>query len=113
MKLALLIVLGLTLATARANAAPSHAKWMGEASCSAWPVDQSYDDFDKALLLNWVLGWLSRGGKDGSDVLAGVDQSSVSRWVDRYCASHPSDSLISAAAMLETVLSEKTRYSRL
>lgn len=113
MKLALLIVLGLALVTARANAAPSHARWMGEASCSAWPVDQSYDDFDKALLLNWVLGWLSRGGKDGTDVLAGVDQPSVSHWVDRYCASHPSDSLISAAALLETELSEKTRYSRL
>jgi hypothetical protein len=113
MKVALMIVLGLALATAKANAAPSHAKWMGEASCSAWPVQQAYDDFDKALLLNWVLGWLSRSGKDGSDILAKVDQPTVSRWVDRYCASHPSDTLISAAAMLETELTDKSRYSRL
>jgi hypothetical protein len=113
MKVALMIVLGLALATAKANAAPSHAKWMGEATCSAWPVDQSYDDFDKALLLNWVLGWLSRSGKDGSDILARVDQPTVSRWVDRYCASHPSDTLISAAAGLETELSDKARYSQL
>jgi len=113
MKVALMIVLGLALATAKANAAPSHAKWMGEANCSAWPVHQAYDDFDKALLLNWVLGWLSRSGKDGSDILAKVDQPTVSRWVDRYCASHPSDTLISAAAMLETELADKSRYSRL
>jgi hypothetical protein len=113
MKLALMIALGLALATARANAAPSHAKWMGEASCAAWPVDQAYDDFDKALLLNWVLGWLSRSGKDGADVLARVDQPTVSHWVDRYCGAHPTDSLISAAAVLETELSDKARYSRL
>ncbi|HKR89827.1 MAG TPA: hypothetical protein VJS38_16785 [Phenylobacterium sp.] len=113
MKAALMIVLGLALATAKANAAPSHAKWMGEASCSAWPVGKAYDDFDKALLLNWVLGWLSRSGKDGSDLLARIDQPTVSRWVDRYCAAHPSETLISAAATLETELSDKARYSRL
>ena len=113
MKVALMIVLGLALATAKANAAPSHAKWMGEASCSAWPAHQAYDDFDKALLLNWVLGWLSRSGKDGTDVLARMDQPTVSRWVDRYCAAHPSDTLISAAAMLESELTDKSRYSRL
>jgi hypothetical protein len=104
MKLALLIALGLALATANVQAAPSHAKWMGEATCSAWPTDRPYDDFDKALLLNWVLGWLSRSSKDGADVLARVDQPTVSRWVDRYCAANPSDTLISAAARLETEL---------
>jgi len=113
MKVALMIVLGLALATAKANAAPSHAKWMGEATCSAWPAQESYDDFDKALLLNWVLGWLSRSGKDGSDVLARVDQPAVSRWVDNYCAAHPTDTLISAAATLETELANTARYSRL
>lgn len=113
MKVALMIVLGLALAPSVTRAAPSHAKWMGEATCSAWPMDQAYDDFDKALLLNWVLGWLSRGGKDGSDLLARVDQPTVSRWVDRYCAAHPSDTLISAAAGLESELSVKARYSAL
>jgi hypothetical protein len=96
-----------------AQAAPAHAKWMGEASCSAWPQKEAYDDFDKALLLNWVLGWLSRSGKDGADVLATVDQPTVSSWLDRYCAAHPDDSLISAAAVLETELIGNSRYSRL
>jgi hypothetical protein len=104
MKLALTIAVGLALAAAQAQAAPAHAKWMGEATCAAWPRDQAYDDFDKALLLNWVLGWLSRSGKDGTDVLARVDQPTVSGWVDRYCAAHPADTLISAAAVLETEL---------
>jgi hypothetical protein len=113
MKRTLIIACALALATANAHAAPSHAKWMGEASCAAWPAHEAYDEFDKALLLNWVLGWLSRSGKEGSDVLARVDQPTISGWVDKYCAANPSDSLISAAAMLETELSDRARYSRL
>ena len=113
MKLALLTLFGLSLAATHVQAAPAHAKWMGEATCSAWPKDQAYNDFDKALLLNWVLGWLSRSGKDGTDVLARVDQPMVSGWLDHYCAAHPDDTLISAAALLETELTSKSHYSRL
>jgi hypothetical protein len=107
------IAYGSGLADAPARAAPAHAQWMGEATCSAWPKDQAYDEFDKALLLNWVLGWLSRSGKDGSDVLSGTNQARVSGWLDHYCAAHPTDSLISAAAVLETELVDRSRYSRL
>ena len=113
MKLALILAFGVRFAAAQARAAPAHARWMGEATCAAWPRDQAYDDFDKALLLNWVLGWLSRSGKDGADVLARVDQPTVSIWVDRYCAAHPGDSLIAAAAQLETELAGQSRYSSL
>jgi hypothetical protein len=113
MKRTVLIALGLMLAAANAQAAPAHAKWMGEATCAAWPSSQSYNEADKALLLNWVLGWLSRSGKDGADVLARVDQPSVSRWVDRYCAANPTDTLISAAARLETELAGSASVSRL
>jgi len=113
MKRALMIAFGLALAAANAHAAPSHAKWMGEATCSAWPAEQAYDDFDKALLLNWVLGWLSRSSKDGADVLARVDQASISSWVDKYCKANPNDTLISAAAKLEHALADDARYSSL
>ena len=113
MKRTLLIAFGLALASANAQAAPSHAKWMGEATCAAWPANQPYDDFDKALLLNWVLGWLSRSGKEGADILARVDQRTISGWVDRYCAANPTDTLISAAAKLETELIHDASYSRL
>jgi hypothetical protein len=113
MKLALLTAFGLALAATNVQAAPAHAKWMGEATCAAWPKNQAYDDFDKALLLNWVLGWLSRSGKDGTDVLAKVDQPTVSSWLDRYCSAHPNDMLLSAAASLESELSVKSRYSSL
>ena len=113
MRRALVIAFGLSLAVGHAHAAPSHAKWMGQASCSAWPRQQAYDDYDKALLLNWVLGWLSRSGKDGADILARVDQVSVSGWLDRYCAAHPDETLISAAAKLEGGLTAQSRYSRL
>ena len=41
MKLALTIAFGLMLAATSADAAPAHAKWMGEATCSAWPKDQA------------------------------------------------------------------------
>lgn len=113
MRRVLVLATTAALAAATAQAAPSHAKWMGEATCSAWPRNQAYDDFDKALLLNWVLGWLSRSGKDGADVLAGVDQRKVSSWLDDYCAAHPSHSLLSAAAALEGELAATGRYNHL
>ena len=113
MKAAWMMACVMALAAGGAQSAPAHAKWMGEASCAAWPQKEAFDDFDKALLLNWVLGWLSRSGKDGADVLATVDQPTVSSWLDRYCAAHPDDSLISAAAVLETELIGNSRYSRL
>lgn len=113
MKMALMMAFGLAIATTSAEAAPSHAKWMGEASCAAWPLQESYNDVGKALLLNWVLGWLSRSGKDGSDLLSKVDQPTVSGWVDHYCAAHPTDTLISAVVTLETQLTDRAMYSRL
>jgi hypothetical protein len=113
MKAAWMMACVVALTAGAAQAAPAHAKWMGEATCAAWPQHEAYDDFDKALLLNWVLGWLSRSGKDGDDVLATIDQPAVSGWLDRYCAAHPGDSLISAAAVLETELSGNSRLSRL
>lgn len=105
MRRALVIALGVAaMAAGWAEAEPRHAKWMGEASCSAWPKDQAYDDYDKALLLNWVLGWLSRSGAEGPDLLASVDQAAISQWLDSYCASHPDDNLITAAHVLERQL---------
>jgi hypothetical protein len=103
---ACIIALGFTFVTALAaqGAPPRHAQWMGEATCSAWPAHQAYDDFDKALLLNWVLGWLSRGGKEGPDLLASVDQVKVSAWIDRYCTANPRENLITAANTLEREL---------
>ena len=108
MRRALVIAFGLAaLLAPAAEGAPSHAKWMGEASCSAWPREQAYDDYDKALLLNWVLGWLSRSGKDGPDVLASIDQVTVSGWLDSYCQAHPQDNLITAAHVLEHQLAQR------
>ena len=111
MKRACIVALGLMLTGgSSALGAPRHAQWMGEATCSAWPTHQAYDDFDKALLLNWVLGWLSRGGKEGPDLLAAVDQVKVSAWIDRYCAANPRETLISAANTLERELA-LSRYA--
>jgi hypothetical protein len=67
MKAACMMACVVALAAGGAQAAPAHAKWMGEASCAAWPQKEAYDDFDKALLLNWVLGWLSRSGRERLD----------------------------------------------
>src|SRR5690606_21668512 len=111
-KRAWIIALGLALAGgAAAQGEPlRHAQWMGEATCSAWPAHQAYDDFDKALLLNWVLGWLSRGGKEGPDILASVDQVKVSAWLDHYCKANPGETLITAANTLERELA-MSRYA--
>lgn len=102
------VALGLLLwsfATLPAKAAQVRMRFMGQLSCGAWPDAEPYNSADKAMFLNWVLGYLSHASKSrGVDLLAKVDQPSVSAWMDRYCSEHPLDDIPTAAGRLETEL---------
>ncbi|NEX94650.1 hypothetical protein [Caulobacter sp. 17J65-9] len=92
------------------SSAPAQAQgvkfsYMGEMSCGAWPKHSPYTAIDKALTLNWVLGFISgRSSLRERDMLATVDIASVSAWMDNYCAEHPLDTVIMAAHALEKEL---------
>ncbi len=95
---------------AAAQSNPVHMKWMGNLSCGAWPKYAAHDDLRKAVLLNWALGFLSRGAiANNADLLAEVDQASVSAWLDAYCAAHPLDKITTAASELEAELLQRER----
>jgi hypothetical protein len=82
---------------------------MGEISCGAWPKNTAHTNLEKAVTLNWVLGFLSRAGwQDGRDLLAQVDQASIAAWMDNYCAAHPLDTVIQGSWVLERELTART-----
>lgn len=84
-------------------------KYMGEMSCGAWPKLSPYTDIQKAAVLNWVLGYLSRASwADNHDLLSNVDQPSVSAWLDNYCAANPLEAVTSAVHALEQQLLVRT-----
>lgn len=88
-------------------------RWMGSEtfSCGNWPRSAAYTRADKALMLNWVLGFLSRaGGEEGRpDILRGVDQETVSVWLDNYCTANPLDGVATAAHRLQDELTRRAR----
>jgi hypothetical protein len=105
--MAITAALGLPCAT-RAQAAPVHYRYMGEASCGAWPKQVEFEDIKKVVPLNWVLGFLSKASVDrGVDLMANVDVASVSAWMDNYCATHPLDSILTGAFELERELATR------
>jgi hypothetical protein len=82
---------------------------MGEMSCGAWPKAAKFDDPEKASVLNWVLGFMSRASGDrGLDLMANVDVPSISAWMDNYCAAHPLDTKITGSYVLERELVART-----
>lgn len=90
------------LIVAQAQAETVQLRWMGDASCGAWRRDLQYTSLEKAVMLNWVLGYLARSSI-GFDVslMETVNQSAISGWMDNYCHANPLESLPEAARVLE------------
>jgi hypothetical protein len=108
------LTLGAVLVAAPALAEPQVTmRWMGPESfsCGEWPEAAPYTRADKALRLNWVLGFLSAASlQDGyPDLLANVDNPSVAAWIDNYCAANPLDSIVTAAFRLRDELIRRER----
>jgi hypothetical protein len=86
---------------------------MGEFGCGSWPSAESFERLPKAALLNWILGYLSRAAfADHADLLATVDQSSASAWMDNYCQAHPLDTVAQGAYALEQDLRSRAAPAR-
>jgi hypothetical protein len=107
-------------ATALAGFAPATGgsdartyRWMGSDTfnCGNWPKSADYTSVEKAVMLNWVLGFLSRAsGESGRpDLLLNTDQQTVAAWLDTYCAAHPLDGVPTAAHVLQNELTARAR----
>jgi hypothetical protein len=89
-------------------ARPVLFKWLGPMSCGSWPKTEAYNSGDKAIALNWALGFLSgRAATSRIDLLANVDQASVSAWFDLYCTNQPLDTIPVAIYVLEAELASR------
>lgn len=87
-------------------------RYMGDLTCGGWrsSAPGNFGAVPKAVLLNWVLGFLvGRTAERGDDLLATVQISSIAAWLDDYCERQPLESLIKAAFDLEKELLARRR----
>jgi hypothetical protein len=113
-------LLGAALAGALATAAgaePVNVRSIGPNSCGDWAphsqvgrgdvdVALTPETMANALMLNWVLAFLSGYASvpDQPDLLHDVEPAAVADWLDYYCADHPSDGMSKAAIQLRDEL---------
>lgn len=79
------------------------------ASCSRWTLDRRKEVawLDAG---SWILGFVSGASSAlGRNLIASTSSDTLLRWVDRYCQSHPSDLIGSAANRLIEQLSVEAR----
>jgi hypothetical protein len=88
-----LIAGSLLLATSMAAvSAPSDggAEARQAPSCGEWVVHREKSDTLALSNASWLLGYLSGlAVSSGKDYLSGTDNSSIYKWMDRYCRTNP------------------------
>ena len=71
-------------------------------SCQTWPLKRASGD--SRVLEQWIIGFLSGANAGGNEVMldTGAGDAGKFEWVDRYCATKPSDSLLTASLAMIT-----------
>ena len=66
-------------------------------------------NFENALILNWVLAFLSgyASARQSPDVAGDVTTAAVAGWLDNYCAANPLDGIPVAATTLRNELLQR------
>ena len=106
-----------TVISSEARSAPVYVRSIGPNSCGEWErhsqvgrddvgVDLTPENLANALMLNWVLAFLSgyASAPGQPNLLDGVDPAAVANWLDYYCADNPQDIMPKAAARLRDQL---------
>lgn len=69
---------------------------VGTISCKEWIEDRSNDtdSFNKSVDQSWVMGFLSAYAMaTRTNFLTNVKTQTIYDWMDKYCASHPSNKI--------------------
>jgi hypothetical protein len=61
----------------------------GAASCGAWIAARKPYGKDQAVMVSWVLGYVSAAGVFSTGGLPAVDSDGLASFMDNYCRSHP------------------------
>ena len=66
-------------------------------------------NFDNAMILNWVLAFLSgyASAREGADLAGDVSPAAVAGWLDNYCTANPLDGIPTAAFKLKNELLQR------
>jgi hypothetical protein len=84
----------------------------GDKSCGSW-TERHADTAIAAVFDMWLLGFVSGINTSETlslnrpDILKATDAKGIIGWMDNYCASHPLDSVMSAAIKLIGELRKK------
>jgi hypothetical protein len=86
----------------------------GDKSCGAWSQARRDGDARSIAYQVWFLGFVSGVsvtltlGQKSPDFLKNMDAPGLIAWVDKYCAAHPLDKLLTAAIELIDELQQKS-----
>lgn len=91
------------------HGASAEITYLGTMSCGSWvQAKQQGDLASRDRYRMWVVGFLSGSAiQTNRDVLEGIDEASLSTWVDNYCQKHPLEKLVAAADALFDELSTR------
>ncbi len=82
----------------------------GNLSCSSWSERRAGDAVDAATMVAWVLGYVTAynhyGVDQEGDVSGGQRTEELTKWIDDYCRTNPTDSFYGATAALIRKLRE-------
>jgi hypothetical protein len=115
-------VLIMFAATIALSAAPAKAQYRfafqpgGNFTCGTWTAAKESDPVRYSVLKSWVWGYVSRAAyaypssADGG-LLRVSDADAASAYVDLYCADHPLETYMRAAAILERELVQRAQMT--
>lgn len=108
-----LFVINLAAPPVGAPTQSGHAVYgVGNSSCGTWSTARRDETsrspvagFKRDLFTTWIQGYLTASGAYADGDLRRVDADAVKVWVDRYCDSHPVETLNEASRALVAMLS--------
>ena len=107
------LALAMTLASSVAVAGDRAYDIRGDGgiTCATWTAYRRDNGLPAIAAANWVMGYLTAYDEyvGGGHIGAGVDNDTISVWVDTYCEVHPLDNLATAASHLIDDLRARNR----
>lgn len=95
------------------NAATAEAAGHGAPSCGEWVAHREKSDTLALGNAYWLQGFLSGlAMSSGKDILAGMENSALNGWMDKYCQANPLKDLTGGANALAAELLKNKRAAK-
>ncbi len=95
------------------NAAAAEASGHASPSCGEWVAHREKSDTLALGNAYWLQGYLSGLAMgSGKDILAGMENSTVNGWMDKYCQANPLKNVAGGANALAAELIKNRRTAK-